>query len=74
MAQGWSGVRRLGWSGAQLRPGQPCKFAQKRPCITRIDDILDIELFRCPERRSHRIQPRLDFFQLRCRIIRCCDF
>src|SRR3954466_3576577 len=59
----WSQAAQLG-SIAQLvgqhlvRPRGP--VAEQWPRVARIDDLLDPEALRGPERRAHGVQPRLD--------------
>src|SRR4051812_47426253 len=48
-----------------LRP-----VAQDRPCVARVDDLLDAEALRGPERGGHRLEPRGDLRAQGGRVLR----
>src|SRR3546814_11178234 len=57
-------------TAVQHPPSQLRKLAQQRPCIPWVDDILDPEFLRRPERRAHAIEPLANRLQMRRRVPR----
>src|SRR3546814_8357551 len=57
-------------TAVQHPPSQLRKLTQQRPCIPRVDDILDPEFLRRPERRAHTVQSRANRLQMRRGVLR----
>src|SRR3546814_11245316 len=61
-------------TAVQHPPSQLGKLAKQRPRIARVDNVLDPEFLRRPERRTHAVQSLADRLQMRRRILRRLEF